>query len=418
MRWLFAAALAGCLLISGALARAHRHTVRVLMPAPFADATADLVQQFNREHRDLAIAVTRGPLETEALSDLAISSLLLGDAPFDLLLMDVTWTPKYVAAGWLEPLEPLLGPDALNGMAPGAQLGNAFDGHLWRLPLLADMGLLYWRTDLMAAPPRTTTELEAIARSLQRRGAVGWGYVWQGRQYEGLSCVFLEVLRGFGGQWLEATPGQAPQPELAGSAAIAAADWLSGLVRQGITPAAVATVSESEALQIVGAGEAAFLRNWPYAWRELNKPGSAVAGRVGVTTMVAAPGQRAAATQGSWGFSLLKGSREHRRAADVLRWFTSQPVGRELAIRYGYTPVWTSLLEDPDLEQALPLLPVLREGLAHAELRPLTPLYAQLSDSLQRQLSALITGEQPAAEAMTEAQRQSELILQAAGERP
>jgi multiple sugar transport system substrate-binding protein len=418
VRWLIAAALAGCLLISGALASGHRHTVRVLMPAPFADATAELVQQFNREHRDLAIAVTRGPLETEALSDLAISSLLLGDAPFDLLLMDVTWTPKYVAAGWLEPLEPLLGQDALRGMAPGAQLGNAFDGHLWRLPLLADMGLLYWRTDLMAAPPRTTTELETIARSLQRRGAVGWGYVWQGRQYEGLSCVFLEVLRGFGGQWLEATPGQAPEPQLAGSAAVAAADWLSGLVRQGITPAAVANVSESEALQIFGAGEAAFLRNWPYAWRELNKPGSAVAGRVGVTSMVAAPGHRAAATQGSWGFSLLKGSREPRRAAEVLRWFTSQPVGRELAIRYGYTPIWTSLLEDPSLEQALPLLPVLREGLAHAELRPLTPLYAQLSDSLQRQLSALITGEQPAAEAMAQAQQQSELILQAAGERP
>jgi multiple sugar transport system substrate-binding protein len=419
-RWLIAAALAVCLLISTglALARTHRHSVRVLMPAPFADATAELVRQFNREHRDLAIAVTRGPLETEALSDLAISSLLLGDAPYDLLLMDVTWTPKYVAAGWLEPLDPWLGQDALKGMAPGAQLGNAFDGHLWRLPLLADMGLLYWRTDLMAAPPRTTTELETIARALQRRGAVGWGYVWQGRQYEGLSCVFLEVLRGFGGQWLTATPGKAPQPELAGSAAIAAADWLSGLVRQGITPAAVANVSESEALQIFGAGEAAFMRNWPYAWRELNKPGSAVAGRVGVTTLVAAPGRRAAATQGSWGFSLLKGSRDPGRAVEVLRWFTSQPVGRELAIRYGYTPIWTSLLEDPTLEQDLPLLPVLREGLAHAELRPLTPLYAQLSDSLQRQLSALITGEQAAAQAMAQAQRQSGLILQAAGERP
>ena len=49
---------------------------------------------------------------------------------------------------------------------------------------------------------------------------------------------------------------------------------------------------------------------------------------------------------------------------------------------------------------------MLREGLEHAELRPLTPLYAQLSDSLQRQLSALITGEQPAAEAMAQAQQQ------------
>ncbi len=419
-RRLIAVVLAFWLALAGglALARARRVTVGVLMPAPFADATAELVQQFNRDHRSVQIAVSRGPLDTEALSDLAISSLLLGDAPYDLLLMDVTWTPKYAAAGWLEPLEPLLGDQALAGMAPGAQAGNAFAGHLWRLPLLADMGLLYWRTDLMAAAPRTTTELETIARGLQRRGAVSWGYVWQGRQYEGLSCVFLEVLRGFGGQWLQHDAGQAPQPALQSPEAIAAANWLSGLVRQGITPRAVATVSEAEALQIFGAGEAAFMRNWPYAWRELTRPGSAVAGRVGVAPLVAAPGEQAAATQGSWGFSLLKGSRHPREAAEVLRWFTSEAVGRQLAIRYGYTPVWTSLLEDPSLEAALPLLPALRQGLLHAELRPLTPVYAQLSDALQRQLSALLSDDQPAALAMARAQRQSALILQAAGETP
>jgi carbohydrate ABC transporter substrate-binding protein, CUT1 family (TC 3.A.1.1.-) len=94
-------------------------TVRVLMPAPFADATAGLVNAFNREHRDLRIAVTRGPFETESVSDLAVSSLLLGDSPYDLLLMDVTWTAKYAAAGWLLPLDPWLGPEPLESLAPG-----------------------------------------------------------------------------------------------------------------------------------------------------------------------------------------------------------------------------------------------------------------------------------------------------------
>ena len=52
--------------------------VNILMPAPFADATAELVQNFNREHRGrIALRVTRGPRDTEAISDLAISSLLL-----------------------------------------------------------------------------------------------------------------------------------------------------------------------------------------------------------------------------------------------------------------------------------------------------------------------------------------------------
>jgi multiple sugar transport system substrate-binding protein len=379
--------------------------VSVLMPAPFADATASLVAAFNREHRDMRIAVTRGPLDTEALSDLAISSLLLGDTPYDLLLMDVTWTPKYAAAGWLEPLEPLLGDDALAGMAPGAQLGNAFNGHLWRLPLLADMGLLYWRTDLMERPPRSLQELQATASDLQRRGVVPWGYVWQGRQYEGLSCVFLEVLRDFGGHWLR--PGDDRQAELDSPEAIAAAGWLAGLVRSGVTLEAVANVSESESLQIFGAGEAAFMRNWPYAWAELQKPGSSVAGRVGVVSL-------GDGTQGSWGFSMLRGSEHPQQAAEVMRWFISEPNGRELALRYGYTPVWQSLLDDATLQSELPLLPVLRQALNRTALRPLTPLYAQLSDVVQRQLSALITGTGSPQAAMAEAQRQSELILRAA----
>jgi multiple sugar transport system substrate-binding protein len=401
------AALLGLLLWAGVgLAGAGPVVVSVLMPAPFADATAPLVSRFNREHRDLQIAVTRGPLDTEALSDLAISSLLLGDTPYDLLLMDVTWTPKYAAAGWLEPLEPLLGSDALDGMAPGARLGNAFAGHLWRLPLVADMGLLYWRTDLMPAPPRNLPELEAIASELQGRGVVPWGYVWQGRQYEGLSCVFLEVLRGFGGHWLH--PGNDRLPDLDSEEAVAAAAWLAGLVRSGVTPAAVANVSEADSLQIFGAGQAAFMRNWPYAWAELQKAGSAVAGRVGVISL-------GAGTQGSWGLSMLRGSDHPRQAAEVVRWFTGEGSSRELAELYGYTPIWESLLNDPRLQQQLPLLPVLRQALETTALRPLTPVYAQLSDVLQRQLSALITGEGSARSAMAEAQRQSELILQAAG---
>ena len=114
------------------------------MPAPFADATAELVSAFNRSHPRIALSVTRGPLETEAVSDLAISSLLLGDTPYDLLLMDVTWTPKYAAAGWLEPLEPLLGDDALAGMAPGAQLKMSWT--IWPWTSVRRRSSPLWRT--------------------------------------------------------------------------------------------------------------------------------------------------------------------------------------------------------------------------------------------------------------------------------
>ncbi|TVS07061.1 MAG: ABC transporter substrate-binding protein [Cyanobium sp. PLM2.Bin73] len=386
--------------------------VRVLMPAPFADATADLVATFNRSHRDIRIAVTRGPFETDAVSDLAISSLLLGDSPYDLLLMDVTWTAKYAAAGWLQPLDAWLGPDALEPLVSGARAGNRIDGRLYRLPLVADMGLLYWRTDLMETPPRTPDDLVAISKRLQEQGRVRWGYVWQGRQYEGLSCVALELIAGFGGHW---GPGEAGFG-LASPAAARAAGWLQQLVHEGISPQAVANFAEPEALQSFEAGEAAFLRNWPYAWQELQREGSAVAGKVGITTMVAEPGEAHAATQGSWGLSLLSGSPHPQAAADVLQALTGEASQRQLVRRYGYTPTLTALFDDPELVAERPLLPQLRQALEQAVLRPLNPGYAQLSDILQRQLSALITGRGDPAAAMARAGRDSDLLLRASGQ--
>jgi multiple sugar transport system substrate-binding protein len=407
-------------LAPGLLSRAWARppaVVRVLMPAPFADATAGLVADFNRSHRDVRIAVTRGPFETDAVSDLAISSLLLGDSPYDLLLMDVTWTAKYAAAGWLQPLDEWLGPDALEPLVSGARAGNRIDGQLYRLPLVADMGLLYWRTDLMEAPPRTPDELVAVSRRLQEQGKVRWGYVWQGRQYEGLSCVFLEMLQGFGGRW---GPGTGTGGEagfgLAGPAAARAAGWLQQLVREGISPQAVANFAEPEALQSFEAGEAAFLRNWPYAWQELQREGSAVAGRVGVTTMVAEPGAEPAATLGSWGLSLLAGSPHPQAAVQVLEALTGEASQRQLVTRYGYTPTLQALFDDPALVAERPLLPQLRQALDQAVLRPVNPGYAQLSDILQRRLSALITGGGDPALAMARAGRDSDLLLRASGQ--
>jgi len=419
------AALAGLLLglvlillPAGLLARpvAAATTVRVLMPSPFVDSTAPLVASFNREHPHLRIEVARGPLDTEAMSDLAIGGLLLGDTAYDLLLMDVSWTAKYVAAGWLVPLEGLLGDDALEAMVPGARTGNAFGGHLWRMPLTGDTGLLYWRTDLMAEPPRTTTELEAVSRRLQAEGKVRWGYVWQGRQYEGLSCVMLEMIHAFGGQWWQSGSGRAGgQTELDSPGAIAAADWLVHLVRSGVSPAAVADFAENESLQLFAAGDAAFLRNWPYAWREIERGGGPVVGKVGVSTVVSAPGFRSGGTLGTWGLSLLAGSPHPEAAAEVIRWFTGPETQKALVLDQGYAPTWASLYEDPELKRKHPLLAVQRQALEQGpEVRPLTPLYAQLSDLLQRQINGLITAEGSAADAMARAQSQSAVLLESA----
>ena len=391
-------------------------SVSILMPAPFADATVALVESFNREHKGrIKLNVVRGPLETESISDLAISSLLLGDTPFDALLMDVTWVAKYAQAGWLSPLDAYFSDDDIEALAPGACEGNHFDGFLQRWPLTSDVGLLYWRTDLMTAPPQTPEELEAISRNLQSNQKIPYGYVWQGRQYEGLSCVFLEMIDGFGGVWYSPQNGRIGLDEPSG---VDAATWLQHLIEVGISPRAVTNYSESETLQSFKSGEAAFMRNWPYAWAELQKEDSPVKDRVGITTMVAKPGQTPAATLGSWGLSLLKGSAHPDSTVEAIKFLTNEQSQRYLFSNFGYTPTQAALFNDVQLSSNFPSLNAVGAALPYARPRPQTPLYAQMSDVLQRNLSSTLTGVTSPLEAMDQAQQSSDQVLIAAGATP
>jgi multiple sugar transport system substrate-binding protein len=87
---------------------------------------------------------------------------------------------------------------------------------------------------------------------------------------------------------------------------------------------------------------------------------------------------------------------------------------RSLALNEGYAPTWTALYEDAALQKGAPLLAVQRQALAAGPLlRPPTPLYAQLSDVMQRQANAMITGQSDAVSAMTAAQERSDALIQA-----
>ena len=417
-RWLAGGALALVIALGALVGSAsfRAEEVSILMPSSFTDASADLVKAFNREHRGrIHLKLIRGPLNTESISDLAISSLLLGDAPFDALLMDVTWLPKYAAAGWLEPLDPWFDQADQELLVQGARLGNDYDGHLYRWPLVADVGLLYWRTDLMDQPPKTPNELVSVAANLVQSNAISNGFVWQGRQYEGLSCDFLEVLQGFGGSWMDTTTNAM---ELDTPAATAAATWLNDLISEGVSPYAVTNYAESESLQAFKAGDAALMRNWPYAWAELQKDDSNVKGNVGISLMVAQPGERPGATLGSWGLSLMHQSPHQEAAVEAIRYLTSEASQRARFLNNGYSPTQEKLFSDPEMLKSSPVLPELLVALNHAVVRPPTPLYAQLSDVVQRELNGLFTDAGSPDEAMATSQQRSQTLLRAAGATP
>ena len=105
-----------------------------------------------------------------------------------MLQIDVVW-PAALAAHLVD-LAPHLPAGAREAHLPALIENATIDGRLVALPWFVDVGLLYYRRDLLekhgAAPPRTWRELTETARRIQQSDreaghAALWGFFFQGR---------------------------------------------------------------------------------------------------------------------------------------------------------------------------------------------------------------------------------------------
>ncbi len=386
-----------------------------LVLASDRDVWVRIAKDFEASRPGVAVDVVEGPNATDLRENLYTSSLVAGDESLDLVYMDVTWTPKF--ARWLLPLEADFPAGDLARLLPAAVDAGRYRGHLYRIPVRTDVGVLFYRRDLLETaglpPPLTFDDLERAARALQKPPAL-WGFVWQGSQYEGLVCDYQEVLRGFGGFWVNP---DTLEVGLDRKEATQALEFLRRC-RSGqdpISPPGVTAYKEDESRRLFQDGRAVFLRNWPYVWRLAQAPGSPVAGKVGVVPMVHTPGGESAGTLGGWGLGVSRFSRHPRLAMDFIRHVVSLPGQRALCRETGYAPALAEAYRDPTLLAANPFLPELLRIHEAALARPVIPRYAMASDILQRHLSAALAGLATPSEALGAAARETRLLLAPGG---
>ncbi|WP_208346311.1 extracellular solute-binding protein, partial [Aetokthonos hydrillicola] len=76
--------------------------LNLLITAPDAEPWKNgILKDFEAKNPGIRINLVEGPNATNLLEDLYTSAFILGDSPYDLINMDVIWTPKFAAAGWL-----------------------------------------------------------------------------------------------------------------------------------------------------------------------------------------------------------------------------------------------------------------------------------------------------------------------------
>lgn len=385
-------------------------TVRVLIQALEGAQLEPIVQDFNEENPDLRLEVIEAPNDTNQVEDLYTSAFLLGKSPYDLVYMDIVWTPKFAAAGWLKDLSDRVSQEELDEFLDGDVNGGRYNGGLYRMPFRSDAGMLYYRTDWLKEagyePPETFSELMEISKNLQDEGYSEWGYAWQGKQYEGMSAMFVEILAGFDGFWVDP---DTLEVGLDKPSAIEAVNFLKDTITEGVSPPGVTTYSEEPTRRLFQNGETAFLRNWPYVYGLASD--SQIAGNFAIKPMPHTPQGKSGACQGGWGMGIAKDTDHPEAAWRVVEYFAKAQTQKKYALQTGYVPSRRELFDDPELVEKYSYLPELLNVIENAVLRPPIAQYSQASDILQRYLSAAISGTMTPEKAMNAAARETRTLL-------
>lgn len=379
-----------------------------------------IIDEF-RETKKIEVILLRQPTDTDQRRQGLVIPLRSQQKDPDIFLMDVIWVGQFAASRWLEPLDSLVRTGEID-------LGNFFDpiidqvdtyrDTLYALPVYNDCGLLYYRKDLLEKyglrPPDTWQELIRGASYAQERERATnpnfFGFVWQGAQYEGLICNFLEFavshnggIIDSAGELIVSTPENVKVTEL-----------MQHLIHKyKISPPNTYTeMKEEETRLTFENGNAVYERNWPYAWGLHNREGSPLAGKVGVSLLPRAADGEHAATLGGWHVGISKYSDSKTEALMFLKFILSYDTQKKLAIDLGWNPGRSDLYTDTDIKERVPHLDVLKRSFENAAARPTSPFYTQISEILQKHLNAALSGESEPDQALAKAQKEITKILQ------
>lgn len=375
-------------------------TVTILIAPDQGGGWKAIAQEFEKKYPDTVVSLKEGPASTDERENMYTRSFMAEDRVYDIVYMDIIWVPKFASKGWLVPLDEKFPAKEHDEFLPGDIAGSIFERKIYRVPMQSDAGMLYYRKDLLekagVKPPETFDELLEACKTLQKPPDL-YGYVFQGMQYEGLVCNFLEVLWGHGGNVLD-SEGKViiHSPEALDSLA-----WLVRMVREErLCPEGVTTYQEEESRNIFHEGRAVFMRNWPYAWSKAQEEDSPIKGKVGIKPMVHAPGKKGAATLGGWGLGISSFSDNKEAAWRFIEFATMPKMQKLFHFKKGVIPTRRALFQDEDILKESPHYGDLYKVLIRAVPRPVHPRYAEISDILQVNLSSALVGKLPPQDAI------------------
>ncbi|RKT87500.1 multiple sugar transport system substrate-binding protein [Saccharopolyspora antimicrobica] len=340
-----------------------------------------LTESFNAKDTGVTAHYLEIGQDTDSTRTQAIQRLEGGSRGCDIYLMDVTWVSEWAAQGWIQDHSRLVEAHR-SDLIPSTLETARYDGRFWAVPLYTNAGLLFYRQDRVP-PPTTWSQVYASAAADPQHQVE-----MQGKRYEGLTVNFLEMLYSAGGSVIDERGNvtvDSPQTR-------AVLRLLTEGLESGAVDRASLTYDEDGGRRAYESGRAGYLRQWPSALKQIEQTGAGPG-----TAVAALPAfdehSRPAAVLGGWNLAVAAKADNPAGSVAVIDYATSAEFQKIMVLEHSQAPVHAATYDDPQVIAELPFIPQLKQSVLSAKPRPKSPVYAQLSRAVYRNVYQVISGQ-------------------------
>ncbi|MBB3769985.1 multiple sugar transport system substrate-binding protein [Angulomicrobium tetraedrale] len=335
------------------------------------------------------------------LHDRMATAFASGSAPWNVLYM-CGWVPEFAA--FLAPFADDL-PKALVDDLPASSFETVtWQGKRYGAVFTLSLLTLFYNKEHLAeigfsAAPKNWDEFKRAAKELTRAGRYGFvANYGDPAGIGGTASYWMAFLQQAGGKMY----GEDGLPVFKGDAGVAALQMMMDLM-PGSDPGSISYAGINDATNVLMAGRASMMMNWPFMWNAAQDPAqSQIVGKLGSAILPAGPAG-SASIDGTDAWTVSKTSADPALARQLVEFYLDADVQKRQALDTGWLPIRLSVLADPEVQQKLPNAAVVLEQAKHPYNSFVTPDFNQVTQALGTEVQKALQGQKTAAQAIADA---------------
>jgi len=327
----------------------------------------------------------------------------------DIFSVDQIWVPRF--AKWGVPLNNILDSSEVNNIIPQALETCIYNDSLVAVPLYIDIGLMFYRDDLLRDLPDYNKLTETLKSSITWEEFIELSkrvskrqnpfYIFQADDYEGLLCSFAELMANQNNPMISKddkvlldTPEGKKSLQL-----------LVDLVnRYEISPQKVTLLRENESYRYFAENNGIFLRGWPSMIDDDNDfLNPETRANIKMVPLPHFKGTKPGMVFGGWNLMISKFSDKKTEVIKFAKFLLSEESQKIMYEEGRYLPINNTLYSNINFIKKYPDLSYLKELYQFGVHRPFLEDYTNVSDILSYYLNRAIKKEISVDEALKEA---------------